>query len=346
MGAMSERNLLDLERMNLETRFAGFLRALFTAKGYRVSREERPHLADLVMSIGDELTMVELKIHRSPQMALRSLPKGLAQLTRYMSAEGATRGILIITQRLSVTSDVLSSQITLWDVDELVRQTRGHPSLSAELLELLNALQVGAEPAEATPLRLGTQLADEASVEEPLAAGGAIISRLEAVGSGRAGAENFERECEAALKLMFGTEFFGWRRQNEVDEGFHRMDLIARLVPTENPFWATLASDFRTRYVIFEFKNYSDPITQDQIYTTEKYLFTAALRSVAIIIARNGAAASALKATRGALREHGKLILCLSLEDLRQMLFKLDGGGDPTESLYEQLDELLMTIAR
>ncbi|WP_443970413.1 hypothetical protein [Sphingobium sp. CR28] len=124
------------------------------------------------------------------------------------------------------------------------------------------------------------------------------------------------------------------------------MDIIARLVPTENPFWSSLASDFRTRYVIFEFKNYSDPISQDQIYTTEKYLFTAALRSVAIIVARNGASESARKARRGSLREQGKLILCIGMDQLCEMLRKRDGGGDPTDHLYEQLDELLMTIAR
>jgi hypothetical protein len=189
-------------------------------------------------------------------------------------------------------------------------------------------------------------LEEEAATEPGPEAGAAIVKRLEALDPGRLDAAKFEKACEDSLKLMFGTEFAGWRPQNEVDGGFHRMDVIARLVPTENPFWSTLASDFRTRYVIFEFKNYTDAISQDQIYTTEKYLFTAALRSVAIIVARNGVSESARKASRGSLREQGKLILCISMEQLCGMLLKRDGGGDPTDLLYEEQDELLMTIAR
>jgi hypothetical protein len=68
----------------------------------------------------------------------------------------------------------------------------------------------------------------------------------------------------------------------------------------QSAFWATLAADFHTRYVVFEFKNYSGPITQDQVYATEKYLKKSALRSVAIVVAKNGAAESAIQAMRGA----------------------------------------------
>ena len=40
--------------------------------------------------------------------------------------------------------------------------------------------------------------------------------------------------------------------------------------------------------MIFEFKNYSDKITQKEVYTTEKYLYSKALRSVGIVVVANG----------------------------------------------------------
>jgi hypothetical protein len=124
------------------------------------------------------------------------------------------------------------------------------------------------------------------------------------------------------------------------------MDLIARLVPSDTAsFWASLAHDFRCRYVVFEFKNYGDKISQNQIYTTEKYLYPNALRSVAIIIARNGSDRSATRAIQGTLRESGKVILVLSLEDVVKLLRAKDQGLEPSDLLIDYLDELLTGIA-
>jgi hypothetical protein len=347
---MSRMKDLDIDRMNLEARFIDFLADLFTEKNYVIVGREQPG-ADLALDSDHTRILVELKIHRSPQIARRSIRNALLQLSRFMRDAGADEGILIVTQPLERDRIDLPVGITLWDLSELLRQARGHPQLSAELAELLREMQVGAEslgePVDQTPFEAGAaELEGQAAAEPDPAAGAAIIERLGRLEPGRADAAEFEMACQAALELMFGREFAGWRPQNEVDRGFHRMDVIGRLVPTENPFWSTLAADFRTRYVIFEFKNYSDQISQDQIYSTEKYLFTAALRSVAIIVARNGASESARNAIRGSLREQGKLILCISMEQLCEMLLKRDGGGDPTDLLYDELDELLMTIAR
>ena len=124
------------------------------------------------------------------------------------------------------------------------------------------------------------------------------------------------------------------------------MDLIARLQPVQSAFWATLVNDFRARYIVFEFKNYSNPITQDQIYGTERYLYATALRSVAIIIARNGYDENANRAVQGALREQGKLILCLDLKEFTGMLRAFDAGDEFEEVLLAKRDDLLMSLAR
>ena len=57
-----------------------------------------------------------------------------------------------------------------------------------------------------------------------------------------------------------------------------------------------------------EFKNYKDEIDQNLIYITEKYLYNAVLRNVAIIISRKGFSYNARKAATGILTETGKLI--------------------------------------
>jgi hypothetical protein len=125
----------------------------------------------------------------------------------------------------------------------------------------------------------------------------------------------------------------------------HRFDLIAR-VSSNNDFWRCLQDRFGGQYVVFEFKNHSEKITQGEIYSTEKYLFPTALRSVAIIISRQGPNDHAEVAAKGALRESGKLILNLTNADLEFMLVGKDRGEEPSNLMLRVLDEMLMTIER
>lgn len=104
---------------------------------------------------------------------------------------------------------------------------------------------------------------------------------------------------------------------------------------------------FNTKYIVFEFKNYENKISQNEIYTTEKYLYDTALRKVAIIISRKGANDNALIAAKGCLRENGKLIICWSDNDLiRLMEIKDKGEKTVAEQLSNDLDELLIKLEK
>ena len=81
-----------------------------------------------------------------------------------------------------------------------------------------------------------------------------------------------------------------------------------------------LVQHYNSHFVVFEFKNYANKIDQNLIYITEKYLFNAALRNVAFIISREGFSDAAKFAAEGCLKEHGKLILDVTNEDLIKML--------------------------
>ena len=101
-----------------------------------------------------------------------------------------------------------------------------------------------------------------------------------------------------------------------------------------------------SRYVVFEFKNYSATITQGQILTTEKYLLERGLRRVAIVLSRRGASAHADKMAQGAMREHGKLILVLNDDEICTMLHMKENGEDPSDFLFESADRFLLSLPR
>ncbi len=198
-------------------------------------------------------------------------------------------------------------------------------------------------------VRLATNLE---AVAEPDVTIGVVTSAgetranwLEETPCGREHSKLYEERCGEALKLMFQDDLRGWLPQNQTNSGMHRFDLIARIL-SKDDFWTALTTDFRTRYVIFEFKNYCEPIGQGQIYTTEKYLYPAAMRGTAIIVSPRGADDNAKEACRGALRETGKLILTATTAEVCTALRGMDKGENPSDWLAEKLYEELRSLDR
>lgn len=75
-------------------------------------------------------------------------------------------------------------------------------------------------------------------------------------------------------------------------------------------------------------------------------MYEKALRKVAIIISRKGSDESAKKATRGSLRELGKLIICLSDEDVNKLIDMKINKEDPADYLEALLDDMLMDLEK
>ena len=150
------------------------------------------------------------------------------------------------------------------------------------------------------------------------------------------------------MKNVLGEYLGLWVVQERSNNGLYRFDLCCKIKNGVNQdFFVTIQNQFNTKYIVFEFKNYEDKITQKEIYTTEKYLYAKALRSVAIIVSRKGADENALAAAKGCLRESGKLILCLLDEDLKELLRIKEKDEQPTAEFFEaMLDDLLIHLEK
>lgn len=148
-----------------------------------------------------------------------------------------------------------------------------------------------------------------------------LIREMELCQSGRRNFRTYEEICYKLLQNVFSDDLALWKQQQRSNNDLYRFDLICRIKDrNEKTFWTILEQYFLSKYVIFEFKNYKEPISQKEIYTTEKYLYTKALRGTGIIISANGYSNNAMLAAKGCLRESGKLIILLDTNDLIKMM--------------------------
>lgn len=163
--------------------------------------------------------------------------------------------------------------------------------------------------------------------------------------SGKEKFRDFEDACMQSLQYLFDQDLAGWHKQHQTHDGHHRRDLVCRALPNTE-LWRLILSDLKSRYVVFEFKNHSDEITESGIGQAEKYLHPVALRCVAFIISPKGFSKSALAATYGAMRENGKMIVSISSQELINMLLGKDEGADPNVIMFKIVDEFLMGLGR
>ena len=234
----------------------------------------------------------------------------------------------------------------VWDIRNVLWLFEDYPELKNELISILNYSVENIEPERPEPV-----IFEESSQMEntdPESVADSYIAQLKVLETGSAAFKKYEELCVSILKYILGEYLTLWEQQKTTEENLYRFDMCCKIKNgVTQDFFDTICKYFSTKYIVFEFKNYEKPITQREIYTTEKYLYEKALRKVAIIISRNGADKHAEMAARGSLRESGKLIICLSDEDMKAMLqIKKEGERTTGGYLEDILDDMLMRLEK
>lgn len=286
----------------------------------------------------------ELKVYRWEDDLRRHVGNAIDHLSSLIIRNGLNHGILIVTwdmhsENQTAKGLIGSGNIDVWDIRKLRSLAQHDKNLLSDLEELSGETWVDDIAFE------GLSHAST-SLEEDQSQGHDLAKKLRGTSAGKDDWSLFEELCEEAFRLLFSDHITSWKNQNATADGLNRMDLIGRIRGESKSFWSDLSRDFRTRYIVFEAKNYRDKIQQGQVLTTEKYLFNTALRSVALIVARTGVSDQAIKAAHGSLREQGKLIMIIDMEDLCKLLEEFDKGIPPENTLYSIMDNMLMNVGR
>lgn len=318
---------------------------------------------DLVLQKNNQKLWVECKAYKSQAVSPYVANELLKTIVMRKMKQNLSQEDIIL---LIVLSNIPSFQkdeiykryrIVVWDIENLVFYCKNNLALLKQLSQItyfpIEHIE-GQPSAEAeTAKLLLTSVVDKHLEDAEKEANKAelLIQRLTNCTAGRDNSREYEKICEEILRHLFEASYFNrLTKQHKTNDEHFRMDLIGSLKIIQNndesmhPLWQMLVQHYNSHFVVFEFKNYTDKIDQNLVYITEKYLFAAALRNVAFIISREGFSDSAKFAAKGCLKEHGKLILDISDEDLIKML--KSPSDNPADYLLTKLEEFLMGISK
>lgn len=342
-----------------------FSKHLLESYGYsQIDYTKREHDSwDLVLQKNNQKLWVECKAYKSQDVSPYVANELLKTLIMRKLKHNLSQEDVIL---LIVSCNIPSFQkeeifkryrIVVWDIENLVFYSKNNPALIKRLSQItyfpIDHIE-GQPCAESeTAKLLLTSIADkhleDAETEDNKTE--LLLQRLTNCPAGKGTSREYEKICEEILRHLFEANYFNTlTSQHKTDDEHFRMDLIGALKITQNndesmhPLWQMLVQHYNSHFVVFEFKNYTEKIDQNLIYITEKYLFAAALRNVAFIISREGFSDSAKFAAEGCLKEHGKLILDITNEDLIKMLKSPD--DNPADYLLTKLEEFLMRISK
>lgn len=340
--------------------FEQIIARMFRLMDFQTRNEIRlnHNVIDLKVHRNSTIYYIDIKFFRSRSIPATTLRDAANKLAYYLSEMSDGTGLIAVNTIVPLKiKDEISNEfgILIWDRETIYNHlTELSIDLREQFEQLLVAAQQGTETYSVfSGIEVSSALSNDPVTGKikpiykkiPENKGQQLLEELKLIQCGRAEWSKYEKKCFEILKFLFDNDLTLWEKQNRTEDGLSRFDLICRVASVDD-YWKTLVKSFNSRFILFEFKNYCDPIDQGQIYTTERYLYNKGLRSVGFIIAKKGGSKNAERAAKGALKENGKLILILSDDDLGKILKLKDNNGSPNDYLSNLLDKWLISLSR
>jgi len=167
----------------------------------------------------------------------------------------------------------------------------------------------------------------------------AMRTRLSSVPRGISGWKEFEDIATEALTHLFVPPLANPIRQARSYSGIDRRDAI---FPNRNHgvqnHWGRLLHELEARMVLVEFKNYGiQEIGKDEVNQTRNYL-TKPLGRLALLVSTKDPNHAAHLKRNSVYSEDGKVIVFLTIEHIKEMLYRKERGEDPTDLIVDAVE--------
>lgn len=360
-------NMLESGYINpksAEIKFESFWRKLLCHYNFKNISMYKPYETkegkiirpDIIIEDKNEIIIFEIKEYRNNHVSYDIVNTAVAQIKYYKEIIKSIENkkvkpylILLCEIEEKIKKEIYKeSDILILDISNIIYLCKTNEDLMNQLIKSIpySVQNIAAKPPIDT---VGNKSLDasfiKVSVSQEVNKAEELIKRLLECETGIDYSREYEKICNDVVEYLFKSEFTQISNQHKTEDSLFRMDLLCGLKGSTE-FWKALIKYYNSKFIVFEYKNYTGKLEQNLIYITEKYLFDIALRNVAIIISREGFSENAKKSAIGSLIESNKLILELTDEDLIYMIrLKLD-GEEPSDYLLEKWEKFLMSISK
>ncbi|WP_433207476.1 restriction endonuclease [Nocardia sp. CA-107356] len=328
--------MLDLDALDWQT-FEALAVLLLRREGFELSVPDRRSGGDGgVDAIGtapDGAPAVVIIKQYAKRAASVQVARHVADVATRLRLQSPEYGVFYVaSQEIGRSSRLLldENKIRWWGRPDLHVLLDRHPDI-AELIE---------KRAEARDL---SDLFTEPEGSAELTFERKVTERLASVPLGKPGWTIFEKLAAQSLTEIFVQHLDPPTIQTRTEDGLDIMDAIFD-IPETGSSWAQIRADYQTYFVVAEFKNYSDEVSQNQVNQLADYLWSKAFRMFGLLVSRKGPNDSGLAARRRAWVKEGKLIAFLSDEDLIEMARLVDDGKNPFDVIRYQVLGFFRTL--
>jgi hypothetical protein len=169
------------------------------------------------------------------------------------------------------------------------------------------------------------------------------VRRLEKCRAGRRYWREFEDLCTEILRYLFVPPLHEPKIQVRTYSGIDRRDAI---FPNRNfsgnNSWAHIYRELKARLILFEFKNYaSEEIGKEEVIQANSYL-TGPMGRLAILCCNKLPNRSAHIKSNAIFGQEGKVILFLTKDHMKEMLFRKERGENPSDLILDEIEWFYM----
>jgi len=162
-----------------------------------------------------------------------------------------------------------------------------------------------------------------------------LISKLSNCPLGMDGWAEFEEICTDIFQYLFADNFRNYTQKTQAytnDKIFRRDLIINNNFNDTTSIWGQAKSDFNCNLIVVDFKNYSEPLEQNEFYMPSKYL-NLNTGKFGLLLTRKGLGNSAKILQKRMLNLNNELLITLTEDDLIQMIKEKSLNQDPSYRL-------------
>lgn len=335
MGSLSQDYKVDYEFSDWSDfdykKFESLIFDLLNAEGLSVQKTPptRDGGCDFVAKTtnifgSEEKIIIESKFYRNQKISIDIL----RSLYGLSIAEKVNKVLLVTNSELTNASkDFLinsTPNISVWEGHELIRKLFSHPKLVEKYFPVKT-------PIKKESIKL---------IDDDLEYIQILSKRLDDCPEGKEGWKIYEDICIDILNYLFVPPLGEPKIQSRRESG---IDIRDAIYPNRNSNenWRFIRDDYDAKYIVFEFKNYSEDgseIDKHALLQIDDYL-KRTIGRFGIICSKKMPNMSGLEKRKDIFIENNKLILFVNNENLKEMLLRKHKKLDPADVLIDLIDD-------